>query len=865
MAFDPTKFGATKVDATGGATGFNPGNFGAVPVKTVAPPPTTANNPSSGLAYSLMQGAYGLAKGITQAVDKPFLSLLAVAPQVYNSVMGDSTAVQQGQSSGYDFGDFFGRAKPLGAGVDVAKPITNTTNLQALANYAGLSIEGATDFINPVAKGAEAKVAEAVGPGLLNKGIGYAKKAGDLLVGSGRSQFATGQGISAGLEDKGQGDSTVNAVGTGIGSGLMSAATMKLFDVTGNFLKTSHFFDSAMKTKAGQAFTKTLDSIGTTVKSMVDSSTMKDVAGGFQDAYHAVQQDVNNATLGLLAGIRKNINLPDQKEWIPKIINQIGAKMQATRNDIQAGFDKVFGSNTIIKNADNLKGVYQEALDTINKLGSGTFARMAAHNPEAGAQAQSGLAPNLYMYMQRLKSDVLDPVAAGKGFNMSKLNDFINFIDAKGTGGEEAIMGKLRSALHKDVETGLGSMGKTGESLMKGWGAAKESYRQYANTKESAFTTLWSKINNPQTIGNEFLKGGILSDKSQMKELEGLIGPEGIGALRAQIMHTALGNAIDHFKDITVGSLPEEFDAARKEASSEIQKYLDVAESKVGLKPSGSGFQAFSAQQTKWMKDAQHFIQGFNMENIAKGFGLPSAEETAAKSDSLARGKSVYDAAKTPSSFASAISKMTNIEDIKAAMSFVKTPQDKARVGANILKNAFSNITNALRPNMKPEDYAKALDTVANIGGNNKQEAFDEIFGKSDATNALVKGMDDAVSAFKAFEEEKSPSTLRAAANAASALFFSSMGHPIIAMGAAKRSIDEFTTKKAEDVFEKYAGKSKEDIIADLEKDGEIDVSKLTKFLRVVGRILNSRFSQAPIGSLTAKGSAGILGGDDNQ
>lgn len=837
-------------------------NLSALKPVGVTPPPASANNPGTGLAYTVMNAGYGVAKGITQAFDKPFLSLLGVPVQAYNSIMGNTDALKAGQTTGYDFGDFLGKAKPLAAGITVGKPMTPGAAAQSLANYAGLTLEGATDMINPVGGGAEAKVAEAA-TSMGGKALDAGKAALKFATGSGRGQFATGQGIASGLESYGKGNSAGGATATGVFSGIASAATMKMFDVTGNFLKDNYgFVTSALKTKAGQAFTNTLDSIGKTVQSMVDSTAMKDVAGRFTDNYHAVQQDVNHAMLGLVSGIRDNVKLPDQKTWIPQIINQIGGKLKADRDAIQVGFDKVFGSNTVIKKADALKSAYQEGIDQINKLGSGALSFMAKQNPEAGASMNSSLAPNLYDYMQRLKSDVLDPVAKGAGFNMSKLNDFINFVDTKGTGGEEALMGKMRTALHQDVESGLNDMGARGKSLLDSWGEAKENYRQYSNTKDSAFATIWDKINNPATLGRNFLDGSILKDKEQMGELENLIGPEGIGALRAQIMHTSLTDAISHFSDIKVGSPPEKFDAARKAASAEIQKYLDVAEGKVGLKPSGSKFEALSAQQTKWMKDAQHFIGGFNMESIAKGFGLPTVEEAAGKAESLARGRSTYEAAKTPSALATSISKLTNIEDIKAAMSFVKSPRDKAVVAANFLKNAFSSISTALKPNLTPEGYGKALDSVVSFGGSDKQAAYEEVFGKSPETDMLVKTMDNAVNSFKAFSEAKTPSALKGAANAGIAAFFASMGHPIIAMGAAKRAIDE-TFTRGDDVFQEYAGKSKAEILKTLETDGEIDVGKFTKFMRKVGTLMKTRAAQVLTGKGAASGMAEVLSPDD--
>lgn len=837
----------------------------------VTPPPAAANNPGTGLAYGLFNGVTALAGGITRAVDKPFLSLLGVPKEVYDSVTGNLPSLQAGQSTGYDFGSFFGNAKPLGAGIPnpqgfTAPPQTIQARaaLNTIADTAGLALEAGTDLINPI-KEPVVDAAKAVAPAV-EKGIGpavkgAAKAIGKFTFGSGRAQFATAQGVSAGLEDLGSGDSPTGAAVTGIGTGLASGAAMKVLDVTGNAFKDKlGFMPSVIKTKAGQVFSKTLDSIGNMVNDIVNNDAIKGVADRFQSSYNDVQSQVNNATLNVLGGIRKYIKLPDQETWVKGMVKQIGGKLNSTRNDIQEGFDKVFGSGTIIKDASKTKAAYEEALSQIHALGGDTFKNVK--DPEARAGLSSNLAPNLYQYMNRIKSDILDPVAKGKGFNMNAINHYSNFVDAKGTGGEEALMGKLRTSLHQDVEAGLGAMGKKGTDLLTAWDSAKGAYKDYANTKNSAMVNVWNDIKNPLTIANKFLDGSVLSDKSQVKDLEGLIGPEGIGAIRSTIMHTALSNAIDHFSSITSTSLPEDFDAARKAASDEIQKFIDVAGSKTQLKPTGSGFQAFSGQQMKWMQDAQQFIKGFNMENIAKGFGLPSAEETAAKSEALDRGRSIYEAAKTPSALATSISKLTNIEDIKSAMSFVKTPKDKAVVAANFLKNAFGSLTTAFKPSLEPEGFSKAVDSVLNFGGTDKKAAYDEVFGKSPATDQMVKDLDNAANATKAFAEEKTPSALKAVANAGIAAFFSSMGHPIIAVGAAKRAVDEGLAGRGEDLFTEYTGKSKAEILKTLETNGEIDATKTAKFFRKVGTVIKSRIAQGLTGITAAKGTEDILGTD---
>ena len=564
--------------------------------------------------------------------------------------------------------------------------------------------------------------------------------------------------------------------------------------------------------------------------------------------------------LGFRSSIRDDIKLPSNEEWVQRLDGAAKSVLANEGDTIRAGFDKVF-SNTEIGMTKETEAAYNRGLDLFDQLSKAKYydpatraeipvsqAPLAQREANAAMNAEGGLGADLWKYMTQIKERVLNPAKSTGTFPMAEMNNFIHFIAKAGTSGEEGMESGLQMALRKDVTSSLQDMGKVGETKLAQWTKMQDSFTKYAEKKVSDVATVFQKYGDPTKLAEQFLNGGILKDKSDVAQLESLVGPLGVGQVRSQIMHTALSNAIDMFKDITSFSTPEEFDAAEKAAGSELQKFLDVAGGKINMKPTGSGFQALSSQQMNWIQGAKQFITGFNMKNIAKGFGLPDLEALGAKAaetaDTLERGRATFEAAKTPSALATSISKLTNIDDIKAVMSFVKSDADKAAVGAQIIKNFVNGTQTAFRTVTTPEGFSGVVDKILNIGGNDMKAAYDEIFGKGTATDNLLRSMDEAASAFKAFSESKTPAALERLGNAAAGVLFYTMGHPIMASGFAIKTIRGVGGKEAENVFQDLLGKSQDEILAQMEKDGSIVPSKVAKLWRALGTFLKNQFTQ---------------------
>jgi hypothetical protein len=815
--------------------------------KVGAPPPppadvpTDSNQADAGIWGNLIHGnipaaAYDVARDITQVVDKPFLKFAALAPQAWNTFTGNKDAVAVGATEGYNFGDFFGKATPVMAGFKLTDPITQAASWYPIADTAGQAFEAASWFIGagPEVAAGRAGVGAAA-PGIIGKGVEAAKAVGSFFTKTPTAQFSTLQGLGQGFQALGKGQTPGEATMTGVVSGLLSAAGMKLLDKVGN-IASGAFWKSSLRTQAGQFFAKQLDTLGAELEKVITPEARAKIATTFKETYNVVQEKVNNALTSYLGGLKNQVKVPTAEEWIPGILRQIGKGVSETRNEIQTGFNEVFGSNTMIMAADSTRAAYDKAVADV--------VRMRETIAQAGADVTEEIAPSIGMalgkYLGIIRNTILEPVANGEGFNMSKLNDLQNFIEVNGTKAEQAIAQSIRTALYSDVEHALkNTMGPSGEVLYTKWNVFKEAYRKLGNTIDSKFTSLWDKMNTPTTLANEFLKGGILKDSTQMQELQSLIGVDGIGTLRSTIMHTALGNAVTRFAEEVRLGVPETYDAARRAAFDELQKYISVAEQS-GLR----GFDSLSKSQTQWLKDAQTLIMNTDAAKMATELtGEVEKKAIAAGSDVLERARTVFEAAKTPTKFAESITKMTSLEDVKAALSFLKSPEDKAFVGFNIIKDALTKFTSALSKRASPEEWTKVIDSISSIGGADKKLIFDEIFGKSEATTNMVESIDTAARALKALGDNPSSSKLRAAGQAVIGVLFYTAGHPIMASGFAAKSLKELTAKESA-TFQEYFGKSETELYKQMEEKGQLTVSGLQSVMRKFGSLLKGRFGQ---------------------
>jgi len=194
------------------------------------------------MSGNILGASYDIAKGVTQAVDTPFLSFAALAPQAWNTFTGDKQAVANGKENGYNFGDFFGTAKPFMSGFDATKPITDSASWLPIADAAGTAFEAAS-----WAAGAGPEVAAGVDA---TKAAGPLTKLATGIAKSSTAQFSIAQGAGQGFHSLGQGNSPSSAVGTGVISGLASAATMKVLDLVGGSLASGSFWKNALRTQA---------------------------------------------------------------------------------------------------------------------------------------------------------------------------------------------------------------------------------------------------------------------------------------------------------------------------------------------------------------------------------------------------------------------------------------------------------------------------------------------------------------------------------------------------------------------------------------------------------------------------------------
>jgi hypothetical protein len=871
-------------------------------------PPTPKTNPSTGIVGTLADWAYEGGKLVVQSIDEPFLAAAGVPRAYWDLLTGNKEAAKAGVEQGYSYGDFLGTAKPLGSTYDPSKSLVDEANLRTIADTAGTALEGATYFIPGVGEAlGAAKVGAEVGGNVASRlAVGAAKYAA-----TGTGKFAIGQGVSSGLESYGQGTSPTGALQTGILSTAMSAGIMKLFSAVGTPMTKAlsgvpsaigSMFSNSLKTRVGQALMKQMDGISKSLSGLSTNEAYKaitDVAGDaakrFRTEYQAVQSNVNKTFINALAQVRSSTSkfVPeDDVKWVKDLADKSFGAFRAMKDARQTFYNRVYNSGLIINTPPTKVKAGIENL--LKQLGGGsdtavedylsgipnpaTRATMQAQYDSASAadkgtlrrdwgipSASKGLAPDLKAFIDQVQARIIDPAEKGAGYPLRELNIFKNFIAKTGSDSEKAMATQLQSLLHDDVYAGLQAMGDPGKKYLDLLDQASTLNKIIVNLENTKFASIFNDTKNAKTVAQAFLDGGIMKDSSQVKDFEQLIGATGIGQLRSVIINTTLTNAIDRFKGIGPTDLPDVFETARKTAVDDIEKLFSAVDGRINLKPAGSGFQAISNEQLQMLRDVQTFIKGFNMENLAQEFGVKtpgtltsSTGEKMLAADVLSRASKVYETAKSPAELATAISKMTNIQDIEAVMSIVKkTPQDQQAIGAQILKNFIDSTGAAFKTGMTAEDYQKSVEGILNIGGENKAQAFQAIFEESTETTKLFQSLMETSKAFQAFQESKSSNAASALANSVLGTTFLVLGHPIMATGYLGKAARAVGVGPSKDLFTELTGKTKKELLASFEKDGMIQPTAVAKFWRSVGAALKSRITLMLAGHEAAKAFTG--------
>lgn len=150
----------------------------------------------------------GVVQSIVRTVASPVLKTLASGAAMINA--GDKEDYDRIQKEGVSFGEYLGKAKPVGAGFDVTKGLKE--NIRPLADAAGTGLEVAS-YIAPVGKLKTGY--DAIKGGRIAKGAIEGAKAGSIAGGIG--------GTGSELQDP---NATVGSVaGAGVAGSLIGGAT----------------------------------------------------------------------------------------------------------------------------------------------------------------------------------------------------------------------------------------------------------------------------------------------------------------------------------------------------------------------------------------------------------------------------------------------------------------------------------------------------------------------------------------------------------------------------------------------------------------------------------------------------------------
>lgn len=857
-------------------TGNAPGQAGAggalppVPTSTdnPAPPAPTDGSAPVAPAQTPTPPPQDPTKGVVQSVvddlANPFLRIASNYRFAAARFLGGNTQAQQKQlasdlqaSGGYDYG-YLGKATPTG--VD-----PNKTGLQNLADDVGVGLNLAS-FAIPV--GAEAKVGEeavavAVDAAKAGGAVKTALKAGaKTLVSKPTLGFAAAQGGSAGAEAIAQGKGAGQSALDASGAFVASAATLGLMNVAGKALGS--FGQTLLKSKAGEAIStrisEVLNGLKTAVTPEVQTQNALSVKLGVEAGASRLGKTIDsmlkyvvNPKTGMLAPY------PDAKKGLSSLISGLYDNVRPMRGAIQKDFHDVFSSGFSIgkEDASELLGVFgdmkqqfsggavksaEDLTTQVNQAkASGATTQEIADIYHNYAQESGGasIASNVENYLGTMQKEVIQPLLAGNKVDVSVLDRFIHFIQPKGNSTEQAIGKKLQDTLYGTFEDAMKSRAP---GVLDKWLTAKESFRQLNVSLDKRFRSVFEDVSSPQELADKFVTGNLLPTPADTKEFLGMIG-NGIGDLQKMITRRVFETAQKAY-ETTVGKYPtpETLEKAGNASKKVFDDFIEKA-----TKASDETAQLMTPEQLEFLHDASNMTKT-NLWDLSKNASSmlgEGADDLKTMYDNVTRGADL--AKQDPSMMAEKLSKMS-VEDIQAVKGFY-SPEQWQGVGLNVLKNIATKVSSVFSSGFDQAGAEKFLTSLGDIGGANKEQVFESLFGDTPEIHTAVQGLFKAVEAMKGAGEE-SGSAGKAAMHGIASFVFAVAHHPILSISEGRKAFGELASKSESQIFDEMQ--------AQLEKSGKISVTGWRKGLRALAPFLKNYFAQQGAGRAAASGGSAV-------
>ncbi len=799
-------------------------------------------NTAVGAGRWLGNGAYSVAKDIV----KPMLQVGATA--------GAGLLVATGQAMGKS-------PEQINTALDASKGDSGIQPYANMPSFLGGLLDTASWLI-PV--GEEAKVA-----GEVTKGAaGAVKKA----VTSGVGKFAAAQGGAAGLKAKGEGATTPNAVGEGVGAYLGNLAFIGVASKAGQLMGS--WGKTLSSTKAGQILAERVTSAMDSFHAGVTPEVVQRNAKTFIAAIHSASEKLSKGISGFYNEATTKLMKQYDPNGMKGLISDTYANLKPTRMGIAENFKKVFDFNLAADSEEaaafrkfmdgmgaKAKSMEATSVDTATKDIEKIQTTMQAAGHSTGdiykaiqdytAKLASGakqktIAPGLGDYIDEIQTRVINPMNSGRPLSASILDDFIHYIQPNGTSAEKAQGKQIQDALYNMFGDG---MKKSDPALYKTWTDARESFRQLGNTLDQKWAGLIHDMNHPQQFADEIVNGNYFKTPQDTKEMIKLFGADNHEQIQDSIMRRLFEIAQATHKAVIGSGGPEGLAKAGKAVASVFDNFLLKAE-----KASDGSVRLMTAERTEFLQHARDTLTGdlwSFAKNGKKEIGMDAAALEKLYGSVTRAGGALDTALKNPSELASQISKMSP-EDISVIKS-LHTPEQWASVSANVLKNIADKSKSIFSKGFSVESAGKFVDMIDKIGGDNRSQVFETLFGDhpevKKGIEALVSSMEDIKTL-----DAKSGSAIRGMAHGVSAFIFGALHHPILATGEARKSLSQFSNMSAKEIESK--------LTEELKATGKISTSW---FKTIISALANSGTLKKVGGRQTGEGVASFLQGQENQ
>jgi len=679
-------------------TMYNEGKFGGQQ--------TAQNTPVS------LEDRDTIARNIVRGVAKPFLKATGALSGLEAGIIGTGMSlVGQGElgkqlidrsQEPIDYG-YFGKVAPMGASLDITKKYWDRENIAALADIAGTSLELMSYGYNALKIPAKNGVLKTVfNPANIKAVVPFA------------APFSIGTGLQETGESINEGDKYTTALAKGASTAALdfTAATAGFSLLNGGGVFLSKWGSRAMKQPIVKALSEKMTDFASQLKNIVLSPARKRLGRVFDYGRANYEKQVNEHLIGVTDALMDEFSpkVPDGNGIFNHIKTVMKQFVNSQYKQRDALFNEFLDAPVIVDQNAARKTMESKVLEWMNSMLKG-----GEFSDESMSVVQQ--------FMDRVFPK------DGKALNLRdvyrRATSYPNYIGKN----QEAntLVRDMFFATLDDMESSIKAAGKP--ELMSAWSQARQFAANLAENVDTQFTQKLTHSAKINTMVDDMLSGKA-PNREEMRTFSQVFSDPNDRKVLSQVF---INSILDKAK-------MQKTPAARSKVIQDSLKWLESFGDE-GVW-SVEHLDLLSGIDDILKTDFSSFI--VNAQKIGQGGGerfIPQVEQLAERQanmnfiNSMARQTNNF---RDYSKLGDAIKNIDSVENLNAILSLVGDDKELTNtIGKEIIRGIAERNSTVLKEGSEEalkQQVKNIFNDLDKIGGSNKQEIFNKLFGDMDIT-----------------------------------------------------------------------------------------------------------------------------------